>query len=152
MQLWRLVSTFHGRISRKSWWLAFALVVSATAAGSLVLDPGIWMADPPRPPSLALALWDLLLVVPMSAAAVKRFNDGNRPRWFGFALGVLGAALIVAEQLGFMVDPATSPAVHHAIFWCVAAIFALAFVDNGFLRGTDGPNRHGPDPLADQAP
>jgi uncharacterized membrane protein YhaH (DUF805 family) len=83
----------------------------------------------------------------MTAASVKRFNDRDRPHSFGYAMGVLGAALIVAEQRGFMVDPATSPTVHHAIFWCVAAIIALALIDNGFLRGTAGPNRYGPDPL-----
>jgi uncharacterized membrane protein YhaH (DUF805 family) len=147
MRLVSLLTTFQGRISRSYWWLAFAIVIAATIAGSLVLDPGIWTADPPRPPTMALALWDLALVVPMTAATVKRFDDRDRPHWFGYTLGVLGAALIAAEQHGFMVDPATSPTVHHAIFWSVVAIFALAFIDNGFLRGTAGPNRYGPDPL-----
>ena len=34
-------------------------------------------------------------------------------------------------------------------FWVsLAAILLFAFVDNGFIRGTRGPNRYGPDPLA----
>jgi uncharacterized membrane protein YhaH (DUF805 family) len=147
MRLLPLLTSFQGRISRSAWWLAFGIVIAATVAGSLVLDPGIWTVDQARPPALALALWDLFLVVPMTAATVKRFNDRDWPHWFGYAMGVLGAALIAAEQHGFMVDAAASPAIHHAIFWCVVAIFALAFIDNGFLRGTAGPNRYGPDPL-----
>jgi uncharacterized membrane protein YhaH (DUF805 family) len=27
--------------------------------------------------------------------------------------------------------------------------FVFALIDNGFVRGTDGPNRYGPDPLAE---
>jgi uncharacterized membrane protein YhaH (DUF805 family) len=147
MRLLPLLTSFRGRISRKPWWTAFAIVIAATVIGSLVLDPGIWTADPPRPPTVALALWDLFLVVPMTAASVKRFNDRDWPRWFGYALGALGVALIAAEQCGFMVDPDTSPASHQALFWCVATVFALALIDNGFFHGTDGPTRHGPDPL-----
>ena len=33
------------------------------------------------------------------------------------------------------------------MFWAFAAYFVFAFIDNGFVRGTDGPNRYGPDPL-----
>jgi len=152
MRLLPLLTTFHGRISRSAWWLAFAIVIAATVIGSLILDPGIWTADPPRPPAVALALWDLFLVAPMTAATVKRFNDRDWPHWFGYALGTLGVALIAAEQRGFMIDPATSPASHHALFWCIAAVFALASIDNGLLRGTAGPNRYGPDPLSSNAP
>lgn len=147
MRLVSLLMTFQGRISRSYWWLAFAIVIAATIAGSLVLDPGIWTADPPRPPTKALALWDLALVVPMTAATVKRFNDRNWPPWLGYALGVLGVALIAAEQRGFMVDPDLASYTDYAIFSLVVAVYFLALIDNGFLKGTPGANRYGPDPL-----
>ena len=152
MRLLLLLTSFHGRISRSAWWHAFAIVIAATVIGSLILDPGVWTADPPRPPTVALALWDLFLVVPMTAATVKRFNDREWPPWLGYAMAALGATMVVAEQWGFMVDPDTAPSIHYAIFSLVAAIFALALIDNGFLRGTAGPNRYGPDPLSPDAP
>ena len=37
------------------------------------------------------------------------------------------------------------------LFWAFAAYLVFAFIDNGFIRGTDGPNRYGADPLAVRA-
>jgi uncharacterized membrane protein YhaH (DUF805 family) len=143
-----LLTRFQGRISRASWWLGFAIVLGATILGSLILDPGVWLAKPPRPPSPLLAAWELVLVLPMTAIAVKRFNDRDRPPWFGIAMGAVGAALILAEQRGFMVDPSAATPLEHLVFWLVVAVFLLALADNGFMRGTRGANRYGPDPLA----
>lgn len=152
MRLVLLLTSLQGRISRASWWLGLAAVFAAAILGSLVIDPRVWFADPPRPPSPLLALWDLILVVPMTAVSIKRFNDRDRPPWFGLAMGVLGAAMILAEQLGFMVDPTSAPLIHHVVLWCIVAVFVLALIDNGFLRGTIGPNRYGADPLPANPP
>ncbi len=83
----------------------------------------------------------------MTAITVKRFNDRDWPNWFGYALGVLGLALILAEQAGFLVDPDAASAADWVIFFVAAVILCAAFIDNGFLRGTPGPNRYGPNPL-----
>jgi uncharacterized membrane protein YhaH (DUF805 family) len=141
-----LLTSFKGRIGRSSWWLGFALVVTAALAGSFAIDPGVWFARPSRAPSGPLAVWFLVLVAPMTALSVKRFNDRDRPWWWGYAMGGLGAAMIIAEQAGFMVDQARVTAPERAVLWIACAPFVLAFVDNAFLRGTPGFNRYGPAP------
>jgi uncharacterized membrane protein YhaH (DUF805 family) len=37
------------------------------------------------------------------------------------------------------------------LFWLLSIAGLFVFVENGFMRGTDGPNRYGPDPLARQS-
>lgn len=145
--LFTLLFSFTGRISRSAWWLGFLIGLVASIIGSLIIDPGVWTAEPPRAPVPLLALWDVAWVIPMTAITVKRFNDRNWPNWFGYALGVLGLVLILAEQGGFLVDTDAASTADWVIFSAAAIIFFAAFIDNGFLRGTDGANRYGPDPL-----
>lgn len=86
----------------------------------------------------------------LSALAIKRFNDRDRPHWLlavywaplaisllndftGFPLGALGPGALLVNALLFA-----------ATVWMV--------VELGVLRGAPGPNRHGPDPLASRHP
>jgi uncharacterized membrane protein YhaH (DUF805 family) len=69
-------------------------------------------------PRHAEALINLLLLWPALAVSVKRWHDRDKSGWW---------VLINLIPL-------------------VGTLWAL--VDNGFLRGTAGPNRFGPDPLA----
>lgn len=73
-------------------------------------------------PLHAERLVNLLLVWPAVAISVKRWHDRNRAGWW-----VLINLLPVVGWL-----------------W--------ALIDNGFIRGTAGPNRYGDDPLAASAP
>lgn len=149
MDIHRLLLSFTGRISRVHWWIGFVICFVASLLGSAVIDPGVWTADPPRAPSRALALWDLVWVVPATAITVKRFNDRNRPWWPGYFVGAVGAGLVVAEQMGFLVDPDTAPLWHWGVLFAAIAVLLAALIDNGFMKGTDGANRYGPDPLAE---
>ena len=47
----------------------------------------------------------------------------------------------------WLIDPEAG-GVGAVAFWVSLAAIVAAFVDNGFMRGTRGPNRYGPDPLA----
>jgi uncharacterized membrane protein YhaH (DUF805 family) len=143
-----LFTRFDGRIGRAAWWRGFLALASAAFLTSLAIDPGVWTARPPRPPHPGLALCFLILVLPMTAVSMKRFRDRERPGWYGIVLGLIGAGLILGEQLGFMVTPERAGPLERAAFWLAAGLLLLGFVDNGFLRGTPGPNRHGPDRLA----
>lgn len=147
MRLAELLLSFKGRAGRLSWWTGLLIVGLVSVAGSLILDPGIWLNEPRRAPSLLLALWNMALVVPMTAVAVKRFNDRDWPHCLGYAMGALGWGLIMAEQAGFMVEPEKATSLERGVFWSVVLVFLAAIADNGFLRGTPGPNRNGPDPL-----
>jgi uncharacterized membrane protein YhaH (DUF805 family) len=63
-------------------------------------------------------LVNLLLVWPALAVSVKRWHDRDKSGWW--------VLLNLVPVVGWL--------------W--------ALIDNGFLRGTDGPNRFGEDPLA----
>ena len=64
-------------------------------------------------------LVNLLLVWPALAVSVKRWHDRDKSGWW--------VLLNLVPVIGWL--------------W--------ALIDNGFLRGTSGPNRFGEDPLAD---
>ena len=141
-----LLTSFTGRIGRQQWWLGFVIVCAGNLLGGLLLNPDFFFAAALPPPSWPDTLWQIALLYPATAITVKRFNDRDWPAWLGFAFAPLGALLYLAPHFGQAVAP-QSPAVWMVVFWVCAAYLLFAFVDNGFVRGTRGPNRYGPDPL-----
>jgi uncharacterized membrane protein YhaH (DUF805 family) len=149
-----LFTSFQGRIGRAQFWLGVVMLLFVTVGGVLTLAPEVLETpvDQPMPaPGLAEILFNLIVVLAGTALSVKRFNDRDRPYWWGFALGALGAAFTVAPLFGWFVDPAFFTTAETALFGLFIAISLFALVDNGFLKGTPGPNRYGPDPLAGPA-
>lgn len=151
MQFIQLLTTFSGRISRSQWWLGFIAVIIISLTGYLAINPQIYSTpvDQPLPqPGLGEILFGLLMMIPATAITVKRFNDRDWPWWLGYALGLIGVVFTAAPYFGYLVDPlyfSTPEYVFGGLFLLLAL---AALVDNGFLKGTAGPNRYGPDPLA----
>jgi uncharacterized membrane protein YhaH (DUF805 family) len=143
---------FSGRISRKWWWLGTLTIAMGSIAGTLLIDPGVldFQRPGPRIPNWSDTIWQLALVIPGTALMVKRFNDRDRPYWLGYAFGIAGALLTAGPHFGFFYTQRPST-VGAAITIVFALAFLFAFIDNGFLRGNKGPNRHGPDPLNETA-
>ena len=145
----KLFTSFHGRISRKSWWLGTVIITILSLSGTIVLNPDALSLDPNvvAQPVWAETIWELLLIIPYAAIAVKRFNDRDWPNWLGYACGLIMAVLYVAPHFGFFAfEPDMS--MREAIAALVLFLLPLfALIVNGFLRGTPGPNRYGPDPL-----
>ncbi len=68
------------------------------------------------------------------------------------SLALLGALLTLAAPLRTCSSPGFSERARKiAVMIIVGLAFLFAFIDNGFLRGTRGPNRYGPDPLNETA-
>ncbi len=145
----QLLTTFHGRIGRQQWWLGFVLVVIASILGTLALYPQSFTADNP-PPSWPDTILQLVLLIPGTAITVKRFNDRDYPWWLGYASALLTPLMILPPHFGMYVDPNVEGA-GAVLFWAVMAALLLILIDNGFIRGTKGPNRYGPDPLTGNA-
>jgi uncharacterized membrane protein YhaH (DUF805 family) len=78
---------------------------------------------------------------------LKRAHDRNRPTWLiAIFFGLMAAATLVRpDDIDNMTEAPTLFMIV-AIPWILLSLFFL--VDLGFLRGTQGPNRYGPDPLA----
>lgn len=136
----------HGRICRQEFWLGLIVLMAVTTPVSLMLDPEASLASKqPTPP--AATLWNLLLTWPSAAISIKRFNDRNWPQWIGWLLALAMAGMIVANHQGYLLDAdALSPA-EKLPFSVLVVFFVWALIENGFYRGTIGPNRYGPDPL-----
>jgi uncharacterized membrane protein YhaH (DUF805 family) len=147
------VSPF-GRIGRQEFWLGMLGIMALTLLAVHVLDPLGFQPSPDgkiRPPSLGSTVFNLLLSWPTTAIMIKRFNDRDRPYWVGLALGAAMVVLVIANFLGLMLDPDRMSLVERALLFSGAIAFTWALIENGFLAGTNGPNRYGADPLAGRA-
>ncbi len=158
----QLLFSFKGRIGRQYWWLtslavavllgiASSLVeVAAKTSGSGSIDPESGQFEPSAPYALLVfALASVNLWINF-ALGVKRLHDRERSGWWLVGQTAILAAAIALVLAAFMQpEEVRGP-------WLFAAggvgMVALAmslwlFVELGFLRGTQGPNRYGPDPL-----
>jgi uncharacterized membrane protein YhaH (DUF805 family) len=138
---WRyLLDSFHGRIGRQTFWIAMGIVAVTNAIACYV-------AQQIQGDQLN-AIIDLAFTYPEFAIAVKRANDRDLPLWliaFFFGASVLLDLFMVLGWGGTDQQPST-------LSFVVALPFSIVgiglLVELGFRRGTLGPNRHGPDPLA----
>src|SRR5262245_56570034 len=147
MSLGELLFSFQGRLNRKPYWLTllatiavFLLVavvaVTLSMSGTGVLGEAAMLALP------------VLLYMPFGwiclALGAKRLHDRDKSAWwlvvFLFVPGMLERVAARMGDAGFVVQLAG------------LAISIWAFVEMGCLRGTEGPNRFGPDPLSPPMP
>ena len=127
-----LFTSFEGRIGRQQWWLGVIALLVVEWIVFLVLGMifGTGMMttmDPANPEaaaeamgamSLPMIIVTLVFLWPVLALYAKRWHDRGKSGWW--------------TLIGFI----------PIVGW----IWLL--VELGFLRGTDGPNHYGPDPLA----
>jgi uncharacterized membrane protein YhaH (DUF805 family) len=138
---WRyLLDAFHGRIGRQTFWIALGAVLVANAVACYVAQQ--------LGGDQLNAVVDLVFTYPEFAIAVKRGNDRAMPLWpiaLFFAGSVLLDFLAVVGLTGTDEEPST-------LSLAITVPFTLLglglLVELGFRKGTPGPNRYGPDPLA----
>jgi uncharacterized membrane protein YhaH (DUF805 family) len=148
MNVLSLFATFTGRISRSSYWCGFAMIVLVGGLGRYILKR-LLGADTPSPDDLPVMLWSfLVLTLPLTALIVKRFHDRGRPSWIGYAAGANNALYVAATYFGYFGDFAEASLIEHIVFLATFLLWLFAIVENGFLPGTHGPNRYGPEPSA----
>ena len=126
-----LFTSFGGRIGRQQWWLGYIVLMVVVAILITILTMVFGTPVPPEQMAEAGGIeYNLgpvggtLMVVIMIAAmwfflalTAKRWHDRNKSAWW-ILIGLVPI---------------------------IGGIWAL--VENGFLKGTDGPNSYGPDPL-----
>jgi uncharacterized membrane protein YhaH (DUF805 family) len=142
---------FDGRLSRRQWWLAIIPLLLASLVVSFLANPLAWFSETVarRGPNLAQTLFDIAFLIPETAVIVKRFNDRDWPRWlpYGYAIILLFFTVLDHNRMILRNDP---PSFAEIVFLgSILAIMITIVIDNGFLRGTVGPNRYGPDPNDD---
>lgn len=131
------VTSFNGRIPRKTFWLAILVMIvitwilefvlfAAFGANMMAVDPNATpeaqaLAAQEAMSAMMLPLGILILITlwPSLAIYTKRWHDRNKSGWWS----LIGLVPLIGG------------------IWMI--------VELGFLRGTEGPNRFGPDPLGE---
>lgn len=135
-----LLSSFEGRISRKTFWIAIAVLIVAELAGYLI-------AQALQGDRLS-AIVDLAFVYPEFAIAAKRAHDRDLPIWIlivFFGGGAVLDLLTVLELSGAKDQPSLISLMIAVPF---TVLLVALLIELGFRRGTVGPNQYGPDPVA----
>jgi len=135
-----LLNSFHGRISRRTFWIAMSVLAVAEVASHLI-------AEQVQGDRLG-AILDLAFTYPEFAVAIKRGHDRNMPLWLLATFFGASALLDLLTVLGWA-GTDEAPSVLSLVIAVPFTVFGLAMlVELGFRRGTPGPNQYGPDPLA----
>jgi uncharacterized membrane protein YhaH (DUF805 family) len=140
-----LFTSFEGRINRKPYWIGWLAFVAVWLvvflAGWSILGDAMFGAP--------LLILQLVALYPAAAILVKRLHDRNRPTYFIYFYVVPAGLFILLGLLGIS-DP-MAPSGLDMILGIIMMIVGIWFlIELGFLKGTTGPNRHGPDPLGDR--
>jgi uncharacterized membrane protein YhaH (DUF805 family) len=153
MNLTELLFSFTGRIKRLHWWIANIVTLGVAALADILIDfgaeatTGLFLVA-----ALVVSVIDLWIAF---ALATKRLHDRDRTGWW-LAVQFLLAAL---GLIGFLVVVLV-PGMQESEFYVPAVILGAGaigvslwlFIEMGFLKGTAGTNRFGPDPLGPSQP
>lgn len=172
-----LYFTTEGRISRKTWWLAAIGLAIVNILISMLIFPMVGLGMPNAaqlaataedPAALSAlisgavqaACWAnlilfLIFAYPVYAISVKRRHDKDNNGLDVIIYLVVTALLLLVQAIGLGYTTADIggmtvpvPTMLSNILGIVVGIAALyLLVVLGFLKGTEGPNQYGPDPL-----
>jgi uncharacterized membrane protein YhaH (DUF805 family) len=137
-----LLNSFEGRISRQTFWIGIAVLLVAEITAHLA-------AEAIQGDRLS-AIIDLAFTYPEFAIATKRAHDRDLPIWIlivFFGGGAVLDLLTVLDLTGSTEQPSVL-----SLFIAVpfTVLLVALMIELGLRRGTIGPNRYGPDPVASQ--
>jgi uncharacterized membrane protein YhaH (DUF805 family) len=152
----RLLFGLRGRIPRTDFWVGLVMIGVITTLGIFVGGQSI------RGGGLGQFFAVVKIVAVLSplcliAVAVKRLHDLDKSGWYALTLVVLPFLLAAIAAAGFSGLQDERVLAEWRRFWTIAsyvsaglaaALFVGLVARLGFTRGTPGPNRFGPDPLA----
>jgi len=159
----QILFSFSGRLNRKLYWIAIiSLTLSFSAAVLIVLLLGENTAqlfnedDNDYAPqgwefagALILMVAFLMLAYCNLAIAAKRLHDRNKSAWWLVFILLGGALFELAVLFGVAAvgTDAETTTLGNALIVIGGLISLWFFVELGFFKGTQGPNRFGDDPL-----
>jgi uncharacterized membrane protein YhaH (DUF805 family) len=141
MSMSQLLFSFQGRLNRKPYWMT---AIAITALMLVLIAIAIaFFAERDIGAGIAIVVVIVLLYIPLIwvglAVGAKRLHDRDKSAWwlllFYAVPSILSSGADRMESGGIIL---------HLVSF---AITIWAVVELGFLRGTIGPNRYGPDPL-----
>jgi len=135
-----LLTSFEGRISRKTFWIAIAVLVAAEILAHFI-------AEALQGDRLSAIIY-LAFTYPEFAIAAKRANDRDLPIWILIVFFGGGAVLDLLTVLGLAGSNEQPSMVSLFIAIPFTVMLVALMIELGFRRGTIGPNRYGPDPVS----
>jgi uncharacterized membrane protein YhaH (DUF805 family) len=135
-----LLTKFEGRIGRKTFWIAIAVLVAAEILAHFI-------AETLEGDRLS-AIIDLAFTYPEFAIAAKRANDRDLPIWILIVFFGGGAVLDLLTVLGLAGSNEQPSMVSLFIAIPFTVMLVALMIELGLRRGTIGPNRYGPDPVS----
>ena len=145
-----MLFSFTGRISRGGFWLGVLIMAGLSIVATYILQPENFdlSIEKMPAPNFAMNVFNLLTLFIGMAITVKRLNDRDWPIWVAAIIFVICLPFYIGPFFGILWD-IENPSWAELALWIVFGISVIfLLVDNGFLRGTRGDNRYGPDPLA----
>ena len=135
-----LFNSFEGRIGRQTFWVGMAVLIVAEIVAHLI-------AETLQGDRLS-AIVDLAFTYPEFAIAAKRAHDRELPIWILIVFFGGGAMLDLLTVLKLAGDNDHPSTLSLAIAVPFTVMLVALLIELGFRRGTIGPNRNGPDPVA----
>jgi uncharacterized membrane protein YhaH (DUF805 family) len=147
---------FHGRINRKTYWLASILLTLAgllfNALLAYIATGSPAAADIWQRPADKAGIWApvwiayfLFLAWPSAALAVKRLHDRDRPTWLWYSYYAAGIVLSLVPLRSTAGAPANASA--DAAILVLMTFAAYIMFELSILRGVSGTNEFGEDPM-----
>jgi uncharacterized membrane protein YhaH (DUF805 family) len=141
MSMSQLLFSFQGRLNRKPYWMTAVVIIALMIV--LIVIAIAFFVEREIGAGIAVVALIALLYIPLIwiglAVGAKRLHDRDKSAWwlllFYAVPSILSSAADRIEGGGIIL---------HLVSF---AITIWAIVELGFLRGTIGPNRYGPDPL-----
>lgn len=138
-----LFFSLDGRIGRARFWLGTTILALVSFAATYAIIALVGLSQAAIAFSAAVAF---ALAYPSYAVMAKRFQDRGKPG----PLALVGLVPVFAVNLLYtfgIFDSLDPSPVAQACDIVILLIFLWFLVELGFLKGTQGPNRYGPDPL-----
>jgi uncharacterized membrane protein YhaH (DUF805 family) len=143
-ELFEFLFGASGRIGRAKYWRSVLIYIGGALMTAVILFTAAGIAAP------LLVVMVVVVLLPWLlwgfSFTTKRLHDRDKSAWwllvFYLVPGVLGQ---VANAARF--DGAAGTALHTILALAGFALTIWGFVEIGCLRGTEGPNSYGPDPL-----
>jgi uncharacterized membrane protein YhaH (DUF805 family) len=104
----------QGRVNRKQWWLYLVLPVFVVSLILSFIDSATGMVDQESGAGILSGIWALITIIPSILVDIKRWHDRDKSGWW--------MLIVLVPIIGWI--------------WF--------FIELGFLKGTEGPNRFGP--------
>jgi uncharacterized membrane protein YhaH (DUF805 family) len=146
--------SFKGRATRRDFNVLYAVValIGYIVAGILdvSVSSGNLMEASQRDPFSTF--WNLVVIVPTFALTCKRLHDMGYSGWWQLliycASGIVFFIVVGSAGIAFLLNPAAGTVGGLLALILVLVAYLAFFILLSVKRGTVGPNKYGPDPLA----